>query len=175
MLKSQLRISRSQTWSGGRLPHPTRARSHRLFRPSLKAAGYASCAGASGERAPRHSSYLVSSACGRRPRHTMLLGAIVVEHNPPPAPSGGSKNEYKRHRCPRHRLVQDLGKAHLSSGEEPHHLLRGPGPAHPRPHAWRSRKLPLRAAREKRSLVLAWARSWTRDARRRPGRSTPPP
>ena len=98
---------------------------------------------------------------------TMLLGAIVVEHNPL-APSGELQNEYKRHGA--HVTIAwsktlekltFLGRGHTTFSVD----LASALPAASR----LALKLPLKAAREKRDQLgsprPAWARSWTRAMR----------
>ena len=98
---------------------------------------------------------------------TMLLGAIVVEHNPL-APSGELQNEYKRHGArvtiawsKTLEKLTFLGRGHTTFSMDLTSAL---------PTASRlALKLPLKAAREKRDQLTsprpAWARSWTRAMR----------
>ena len=98
---------------------------------------------------------------------TMLLGAIVVEHNPL-APSGELQNEYKRHGArvtiawsKTLEKLTFLGRGHTTFSVDLTSAL---------PTASRlALKLPLKAAREKRDQLTsprpAWARSWTRAMR----------
>ena len=98
---------------------------------------------------------------------TMLLGAIVVEHNPL-APSGELQNEYKRHgACVTIAWSKTLEKlTFLGRG----HTTFSVDLASALPAASRlALKLPLKAARKKRDQLgsprPAWARSWTRAMR----------
>ena len=98
---------------------------------------------------------------------TMLLGAIVVEHNPL-APSGELQGEYERHGArvtiawsKTLEKLSFLGRGHTTFSMDLTTAL---------PTASRmALKLPLKAARDKREQLAsprpAWARSWSRAMR----------
>ena len=98
---------------------------------------------------------------------TMLLGAVVVEHNPL-APSGELEGEYARHGArvtiawsKSLEKLTFLGRGHTTFSMELTTAL---------PTASRlALKLPIKAAREKRDQLSSprpgWARSWTRAMR----------
>ena len=98
---------------------------------------------------------------------TMLLGAIVVEHNPL-APSGELQGEYERHGArvtiawsKTLEKLTFLGRGHTTFSMDLTTAL---------PTASRlALKLPLKAARDKRDQLTSprptWARSWTRAMR----------
>ena len=98
---------------------------------------------------------------------TMLLGAIVVEHNPL-APSGELQGEYERHGArvtiawsKTLEKLSFLGRGHTTFSMD---LTTALPPA-----SRMALKLPLKAARDKREQLAsprpAWARSWSRAMR----------